>query len=400
VSDTRDLDLVIGPEPERLNAALADVEDVHGERMTLQMGPQHPATHGVLRLELETDGELVIKATPHIGYLHRCMEKVCENVTWPAVTLYADRLDYCSSMNNALGYAVAAEKLFGIEVSERVNTIRVLVAEMNRIANHMVAVGTYGLDIGAWTPFLFLFQQREHLLDLFDELSGGRLLYNYVWIGGLSHNLPDGWLRKVRDYLEYMKGKIEELNTLLSFNKIYVERTGKVAVITPELAIATGSTGPNLRGSGVKWDLRKVEPYCGYETYDFDIPVGTGEQGIVGDCFDRYMVRVREMEQSLKIMAQAVDRLEKMPDDDVRAKVPASWAKMPVGEVYVRTESPKGELGFYLISDGKAKPCRVKVRAPSFTVLSVIPHVAPGLLISDIVALVGSLDVVLGEVDR
>lgn len=400
MNDIHDMNIPLGPTLGKIDEALAHVEDVHGERMTLQMGPQHPATHGVLRLELQTDGELVISATPHIGYLHRCFEKMCENSTWPQTIPYADRLDYCASMNNALGLALACEKLFGIEVSERVRTIRVLVAELNRMASHMIALATYGLDIGAWTPFLYLFQQREHILDLFDELSGGRLLYNYIWIGGLAHDLPDGWLGKVREFLQYMQPKIPELNTLLSYNKIFLERTGRVAVIPVEVAIDYGVTGPNLRGSGMKWDLRKNDPYSGYETYDFEIPVGSGEAGTVGDCFDRYMVRVWEMEQSLRIVQQAVERLEKMPADDVRAAVPKSYAKVPVGEVYFRTESPKGELGFYVVSDGKAKPYRLKCRAPSFCTLSVIPRIAPGLFIADMVALVGSIDVVLGEVDR
>jgi NADH-quinone oxidoreductase subunit D len=400
VSDSLELNLSTGHAPDLVRSALADVEDIHGERMSLQMGPQHPATHGVLRLELETDGEMVVKATPHIGYLHRCFEKIAENMTWPQIIPYVDRLDYCASMNNALGFVLGCEKLFGIEVSERVQTIRVLVAEMNRVASHLVAVGTYGLDIGAWTPFLFLFQEREHLLDLFDELSGGRLLYNYIWIGGLAHDVPDGWLPKVRDFLKYMEPKIGELNTLLSFNKIFTERTGKVAVLPADLAIQYGVTGPNLRGSGVKWDIRKAEPYSGYETYDFEIPVGTGEFGIVGDCFDRYMVRVREMEQSLLIMKQAVERLEKLERDDVQAAIPKSFSKVPVGEIYFRTETPKGELGFYIVSDGKGKPNRLKCRAPSFTALSVLSRLAPGLLIADIVALVGSIDIVLGEVDR
>ncbi len=400
MSDSLELNLSTGHAPDLVRSALADVEDIHGERMSLQMGPQHPATHGVLRLELETDGEMVVKATPHIGYLHRCFEKIAENMTWPQIIPYVDRLDYCASMNNALGFVLGCEKLFGIEVSERVQTIRVLVAEMNRVASHLVAVGTYGLDIGAWTPFLFLFQEREHLLDLFDELSGGRLLYNYIWIGGLAHDVPDGWLPKVRDFLKYMEPKIGELNTLLSFNKIFTERTGKVAVLPADLAIQYGVTGPNLRGSGVKWDIRKAEPYSGYETYDFEIPVGTGEFGIVGDCFDRYMVRVREMEQSLLIMKQAVERLEKLERDDVQAAIPKSFSKVPVGEIYFRTETPKGELGFYIVSDGKGKPNRLKCRAPSFTALSVLSRLAPGLLIADIVALVGSIDIVLGEVDR
>lgn len=400
MSANLDLNLPLGLTPERL-ASLPDYfEDVHGERMLLQMGPQHPATHGVLRLELETDGEMISKATPHIGYLHRCFEKVCENVTWPQVVPYTDRLDYLSSMNCNLGYALACEKLFGIEVSERVRTIRILVCELNRIANHMVAIGTYGLDIGAWTPFLLLFQHREHILDLFDELCGGRLLYNYIWIGGLSHDLPPGWLGKVREFVRYMKPKVPELNDLLSYNKIFVERLANVAVIPAEVCIQYGVTGPNLRGSGVKWDLRRNDPYGGYEEYEFDIPVGSGEVGTLGDCFDRYMVRVREVEQSLRIIEQALDKLERMPADDVRAAIPKTFAKVPVGELYFRTESPKGELGFYIVSNGKGKPYRVKCRAPSFTALSVIPRVAPGLLIADVVALVGSLDIVLGEVDR
>lgn len=400
MSDPRDLHIPLGPNAGRIEEALADVEDIHGERMTLQMGPQHPATHGVLRLELQTDGELVVSAVPHIGYLHRCFEKMCENITWPQTILYADRLDYCASMNNALGMALACEKLFEIEVSERVQAIRVLVAELNRIASHMVALGTYGLDIGAWTPFLLLFQQREHILDLFDELSGSRLLYNYIWIGGLAHDLPEGWLGKVRAFLSYMQPKIPELNTLLSYNKIFLERTGKVAVLPADLAIEYGVTGPNLRGSGMKWDLRRNDPYSGYETYDFEIPVGRGEAGAVGDCFDRYIVRIIEMEQSLRIITQAIERLERMPGEDVRAAVPKSFAKVPAGEVYFRTETPKGELGFYVVSDGKAKPYRLKCRAPSFCTLSVVPRLAPGLLIADLVALIGSLDVVLGEVDR
>jgi NADH-quinone oxidoreductase subunit D len=400
VSNTRDLDILIGPSQEKLERALAGVEDVHGERMILQMGPQHPATHGVLRIELETDGEMIIAAAVHIGYLHRCFEKVCENVTWPQIVPYADRLDYCGAMNNALGYCLAAEKVLNLEVSERVQTIRVLVAEMNRIASHLVAIGTYGLDIGAWTPFLLLFQAREHLLDLFDEISGSRLLYNYIWVGGLAHDIPEGWLKKVREFMTYFAPKIPELNTLLSYNKIFTERTGNVAVLPADLAIKYGVTGPNLRGSGVKWDLRKNAPYSGYETYDFDIPIGTGEIGTVGDCFDRYMVRVHEMEQSLRIMEQAIQRLESMPADDVRAAIPKSFSKVAVGEAYTRTEATKGELGFYVVSDGKSKPYRLKCRAPSFCTLSVLPKLAPGLLIADMVAVIGSFDVVLGEVDR
>ncbi len=396
----KELDLPVGASREQLARLIANFEDVHGERMTVQMGPQHPATHGVLRVELETDGEMIVRATPYIGYLHRCFEKCCENVGWQAIVAYTDRLDYCSSMNNNLGYVLAAEKLFGIEVSERVQTIRVLVSEMNRLASHFIAIGTYGLDIGAWTPFLYLIQEREWILDLFDKLCGGRLLLNYMRVGGLSHDLPDGWLQGVRDYLKYMEGKLEEVNNLLSFNKIFIERLANVAVIPADICIQYGLTGPNLRGAGVKWDLRKNEPYCSYETYDFEIPVGSNETGVVGDCYNRYMVRVNECVQSLKIIKQAVERLEKMPGDDVKAAIPKTFSKVPVGEIYFRTEHPKGELGFYIVSDGKKNPWRLKCRAPSFSSLSVIPEVAPGLLIADMVALIGSIDIVLGEVDR
>jgi len=400
MSEIREMDIDLGPNPERMTEALDYFEDVHGERMTVHMGPQHPATHGVLRVELVTDGEMILKAIPQIGYLHRCFEKTCENMTWPQVVPYTDRLDYVSSMNNNLGYALAAEKLFGIEVSDRVQTIRVLVCELNRICNHIIAVGTYGLDIGAWTPFLLLMQHREHILDIFEKLCGGRLLYNYIWIGGLAFDPYPDFENDIRAFLKYMDGKIKELNDLLSYNKIFIERLGKVAVIPAEVCIQYGLTGPNLRGAGVKWDLRKNEPYSGYENYEFDIPIGTGEAGILGDCFDRYMVRVKEMEQSLRIIEQAVERLSRLPRDDVRAAIPKTFAKVPMGEIYFRTEHTKGELGFYIVSNGKSKPWRLKCRAPSFSSLSVMPKVAPGLLIADMVALIGSLDIVLGEVDR
>lgn len=400
MSEIRDLNLTLGPTPDKIAEALADFEDPHGERMLVQMGPQHPATHGVLRVEIETDGEMILKGTPHIGYLHRCFEKVAENCTWPQIVPFTDRLDYCSSMNNNLGYALACEKLFGIEVSERVQTIRVLVAELNRIANHCVAIAAYSLDIGAWTPFLLLIQQREHILDLFEEICGGRLLLNYIWIGGLSHDITDGWLNKVREFLSYMRPKIPELNKLLSYNKIFVERLANVAVISADVCLQYGVTGPNIRGAGVKWDLRKNEPYCGYETYDFDIPVGTGEMGQVGDAFDRYIVRVNEIVESMRIIEQAADRLEKMEKDDVQAAIPKTFSKVPAGEIYFRTEHPKGEFGFYIVSNGKGKPHRLKCRAPSFSNLCVMPKIAPGLLIADMVALIGSIDIVLGDVDR
>ena len=400
MNEIKELNLPLGPTPEKIEAAYAIADQMPGEHMRIQMGPQHPATHGVLRVEIETDGEMIVRGTPHIGYLHRCFEKVAENCTWPQIVPFTDRLDYCSSMNNNLGWSLACEKLFGIEVSERVQTIRVLVTELNRIANHCVAIAAYSLDIGAWTPFLLLIQEREHILDLFEEICGGRLLLNYIWIGGLSHDVPDGWLSKVHDFVKYMEPKIPELNQLLSYNKIFVERLANVAVIPADVCLQYGVTGPNIRGAGVKWDLRKNEPYSGYETYDFDIPVGIGEVGQVGDAFDRYMVRVQEIVQSLRIIEQATKRLEKMPGDDVQAAIPKTFSKVPAGELYFRTEHPKGELGFYIVSNGKGKPYRVKCRAPSFSNLCVLSKVAPGLLIADMVALIGSIDIVLGDVDR
>jgi NADH-quinone oxidoreductase subunit D len=365
--------------------------------MTLQMGPQHPATHGVLRLELQTDGEIVTSVTPYIGYLHRCFEKISESVSWSQVVPYTDRMDYCASMNMSLGYALAAEKVMGIEVNERVKTIRVMVAELNRIASHLIALATNSLDIGAWTPFLLLFQEREHVLDLLEELSGGRLLYNYIWIGGLSYDLPDGWTTKVREFCDYLEPKFKELNNLLSYNKIFIERNANVGVMTPEIAVAYGVTGPNLRATGMNWDLRKNDPYSGYETYDFDIPVGFTGPAVPGDCWNRYMVRIREMGESVKIIRQAVDRL---PDGDVKEKIPRNFNKVPIGDCYVRTEAPRGELGYYVVSNGTKNPYRVKARSGAYCAISALPAFATGILIGDMVAIVASIDIVLGEVDR
>jgi len=396
MKQTNELNIPLGITSERWEK-LEGIAQASGERMTLQMGPQHPATHGVLRLELETDGEVVTKVTPYIGYLHRCFEKVAESVTYPQIIPYADRMDYLSSMNMALGYVLAVEKLMGIEVNERVQTLRVLVCELNRIGSHCVALGTYGLDLGAWTPLLYLFQAREHILDLLEELTGARLLYNYIRIGGLAHDIPNGWTDKVREYCDFMDPKIPELNDLLSYNKIFIERTANVGVMSPEVAIAYGVTGPNLRASGVDWDMRRDAPYSGYENYEFEPQLGRGEFGQVGDCWDRYIVRVREMGESLKIIRQALDRL---PDGDVKEKIPRSFGKMPVGEVYISTEAPRGELGIYLVSDGTNKPYRVKARSGAYCAVSALPAFSVGVLIADLVAIVASIDIVLGEVDR
>lgn len=372
------------------------VEGYEGEEMILNMGPQHPSTHGVLRLELQTDGEVVKKITPHIGYLHRCFEKHAENVDYPGVIPYTDRMDYIASMNNSLGYALAVEKLMGIEVNARVKVIRVLVAELNRIASHLLSIGTYAMDIGAYTPFLHCFREREKVLDLFEWICGARLLYNYNWVGGLSHDLPDGFVDKARQFLSEFEPVIAEQNELLSFNKIFIERTAGVGVLSEELALSYNVTGPNLRGCGVQWDLRKEEPYCSYETYQFVVPVGQGKFGPLGSCWDRYFVRVREMEESVKLVHQALERL---PEGDVQEKVPKK-VKPPKGEVYGRSETPRGELGYYIVSDGSLNPFRVKVKSPCFTALAVLPEIAKGEMVADIIAVIGSIDIVMGELDR
>jgi len=377
------------------------IEDIDNDEMILNMGPQHPSTHGVLRLELRTDGEIVRAARPHIGYLHRCFEKHAENVDYPGVIPYTDRMDYVAAMGNSLGYALAVEKLLGIEVSPYVQTIRVIMAELQRIASHCVAAGTYGMDLGAFTPFLHLLRDREKILDLFEWTCGARLLYNYNWVGGVSHDLPEGFVKAVRHFLrEFDAITWPELVDLLIGNKIFVKRTAAVGVCSPELAISYDLTGPNLRGSGPPRDLRKDAPYSGYENYQFEVAVGKGEYGPLGSCFDRNWVRVLEMRESSKILHQALVRLEKQEKTDVREKVPKR-VKPGKGEVYFRTEAPRGQLGYYVVADGVGvNPYRVKVKSPCFTAMSVFHVLAKGMMIADIIALIGSLDVVLGEIDR
>jgi NADH-quinone oxidoreductase subunit D len=368
-----------------------------GDDLILQMGPQHPSTHGVLRLELVMDGELVKQITPHIGYLHRCFEKHAEAMTYPQVIPYADRMDYLAAMNMELGYVLAVEKLMGLtELPERLEYIRVIMAELQRIASHLLAIGTFGLDVGAITPFLWCFRDREKILDLFEWASGARLLYNYLWIGGVMQDLPDGFGRRALEFLDYFEPNVQELNDLLSFNKIFIERTANIGVMSPEVAMSYGIGGPNLRGSGVKWDLRKEDPYGIYERFDFDIPVGTGEFGPIGSAWDRYIVRVREMLESIKILRQAVDQL---PSGDPNSATPRR-IRPAAGDAYMRTESPRGEIGFYLVSDGSDKPYRCKGRSPCFTAISAIDAIGRNSLVADAVATVGSLDIVLGEIDR
>lgn len=369
---------------------------VKTEEMILNMGPQHPSTHGVLRLELQLEGEIITKVIPHIGYLHRCFEKHCEVMTYPQVIPYTDRMDYLASMGNELGYVIAVERLLNIQVPERVEYIRVIMAELQRIASHLVALGTYGADIGAMTPFLFCFRDREIILSLFEMTCGARLLYNYIWVGGLSHDLHPDFVRKTKEFCTYFKPKIKELNDLLTYNKIFVERTANVGILPLDTAINYGISGPMLRGSGLKWDLRKDDPYSVYHKFDFDIPVGEGKLGTVGDCWDRYWVRVLEMGESLKIIEQALDQL---PEGDVTSAIPKR-IKPPVGQVYARVENPRGELGYFIISDGNLNPFRVKARAPSFVNLGVMDVLCRGHMVADIIAILGSVDIVLGEVDR
>lgn len=368
-----------------------------GDDLILQMGPQHPSTHGVLRLELVLDGELVKHVRPHIGYLHRCFEKHAEAMTYPQVIPYADRMDYLAAMSMELGYVLAVEKLMGLtNLPERLQYIRVIIAELQRIASHLLAIGTFGLDVGAITPFLWCFRDREKVLDLFEWASGARLLYNYLWIGGVMQDLPAGFGSRVLEFLDYFEPRVQELNDLLSFNKIFIERTAHIGVLSPEVAISYGIGGPNLRGSGVKWDLRKEEPYGIYERFEFDVPIGTGEFGTLGAAWDRYMVRVREMLESIKILRQAIDQL---PGGDPNEAMPRR-IRPPEGDAYMRTESPRGEIGFYLVSDGSENPYRCKGRSPCFTAVSAVNDIGSGTLVADLVAIVGSLDIVLGEIDR
>ena len=371
-------------------------ESLQTEEILVNMGPQHPSTHGVLRLVIKTDGELVRETYPQIGYLHRCFEKIAESVPYKQVVPYTDRLDYLASMNNSMAFCLAVEKLGGFEVPARAQYIRVIMAELNRVASHLIAFGTYALDLGAFTPFLYGFRERELIISIFEKVSGGRLLYHYPRIGGVVRDISADVIADIREFIKEMRRIWPEYNRLLSDNLIFEKRTANVGVINADRAIANGLTGPCLRGSGVKFDLRKVQPYSSYENFSFSVPVGEGLKGTKGDCWDRYWVRMLEMEESLKIIEQA---LEKLPDGEVQAKIPANF-KLPAGEIYVPCENPRGELGFFIVSDGNPQALRVKVRAPSFCNLSVIGEVGRNVLVADVVAIVGSIDIVLGEVDR
>ena len=367
------------------------------ELLEINMGPQHPATHGVLRLLIKTDGEIVYESKPYIGYLHRCAEKIAEGCDYKQWVVYTDRFDYLAPMNCNLAYVVAVENLLDLEIPERAEHIRVVCAELQRIASHLIALGTFGLDMGAWTPLLYCFREREEILNLFERLCGGRMLYNYMTIGGVRFDLPERWCEDVLDFVGWFeRNKLDDYNTLLSYNKIFIERTADIGIIDAADAHAYGCTGPVLRGAGVPWDCRRKDPYSIYDRFEFDIPVGTGEMGTVGDCWDRYMVRVREMAQSCRIIHQA---LAAIADGPVQAEMKKVLRVGP-GSRYTRTESAKGEMGHFIIADGGTKPFRNKVRSPSYSNLHVIEKVGPGLMISDLVATIGSLDIVLGEIDR
>ena len=388
------------------------------DTMTINMGPQHPSTHGVLRLILTIEGETIVKAVPDIGFLHTGIEKTAEAKTYHQALVLTDRMDYLAPLNNNLGYSLAVEKLLGIEdeINNKIKYVRVLLAELQRIASHLVWLGTHALDLGAMSVFLYCFREREMILDIFEEISGVRMMTSYICPGGLQADLTPAFDGKVRDFTSIFLDRLQEYHDLLTNNQLWIERTRGVGVLSAQDAIAYGASGPVLRGSNVVWDIRKAFPYSGYEQFNFDIPVGSN-----GDVYDRYLVRMLEMEQSLHIVNQA---LEGMPAGSYRVSnpkiaPPPKWQitgsmealihhfklytegyRPPPGEVFVRTESPKGELGFYIVSDGSAKPYRMHVRGASFANLQVLPLMIEGRFLSDVVAAIGSIDIVLGEVDR
>ncbi len=381
-----------------------DFGDLATEEMLVNMGPQHPATHGVLRVVLRTDGEMVMEAVPYIGYLHRCAEKIGENLQPYQWIPKTDRMDYLAAMNSNHAFSMAIEEFCGIEVPERGRYIRIIAAELNRIASHLVSFGTYGLDMGAFTPFLYAFREREMILDMLEAMCGARLTYSYIFPGGPSQDLPDGFVQHCREFLDYFEPKIDEYNELLSYNHIFVKRTAGIGVVSPERAIAYGLSGPVLRGSGVRWDLRRVKPYDLYDRFEFDVPVGlpggTGgipEEVVLGDCWNRYFVRMLEMKQTVRILRQCFDQMP--TDGDFKAKMPKNL-KLPAGEIYFEAENPRGQLGFYIEGDGSAIPYRVKARGPCFCNLSILGELCQNVLLADVPAIIGSIDIVMGEVDR
>ncbi|PIQ47335.1 MAG: NADH-quinone oxidoreductase subunit NuoD [Cytophagales bacterium CG12_big_fil_rev_8_21_14_0_65_40_12] len=376
------------------------------EEVIINIGPQHPSTHGVLRLEVLARGEEVIEVIPHIGYLHRCFEKHAENLPYNQIIPFVDRMDYLAAMNTEHAYAMGVERMLGIEedIPKRVEYIRVLVAELNRLASHFIAIGSYGMDIGAVTAFFWMTRDREHIVRLLEWASGARMLYNYIWVGGLFYDLPVGFEERCKEFTTYLKPKLKELERVLIDNKIFVDRTANVGVLPLDLAINYGITGPMLRGSGLNYDLRKIDGYSIYPEIDFDIPVGKGAMGTTGDCWDRTWVRMQECFESIKIVDQCIDKLttdhKRDRDFDPRALVPKK-IRPKAQDLYVRAENPKGETGFFFRADGRSDiPFRCKARGASFVNLSIINELAKGGLIADLIAVIGSIDIVLGEVDR
>jgi len=370
------------------------MERLSEHEMLLNMGPQHPSTHGVLRVVLRLDGEVVTQAVPDLGYLHRGVEKLAENRTYPQFIILTDRDDYLCAMLNNWSYCMAVEKLMKVEIPERADTLRIIAGELNRIASHLLFIGTFGIDIGAFTPFLYAFgREREMILDLFEQLCGARITYNYVRIGGVSNDVPEGWIEKAKKFVQHMKGCLKEYDNLLSYNPIFMDRTKGIGVLSKEKAISYGITGPNLRASGVPLDLRKQAPYGLYSKFQFDVAVRQN-----GDCWDRYMVRRDEIEQSCRILEQA---LETFPAaGEILGKVPRANLRPPAGEAYSQLEGARGWLGVYLVSDGGLTPYRLHVRAPSFINLAALQEILVGWKVADVVAILGSIDIVLGEVDR
>ena len=362
--------------------------------MELNFGPQHPSTHGVLRLVLRVDGERIVSARPDIGYLHRGTEKLFETETFPMVVPHTDRLDYVASATNNHAYVLAVEKLLGVEVPKRAQYIRVLLDEMQRLSSHVLWLATAALDLGAITPFFYTFREREVILDLFEEYCGARLTLNCMRIGGLPVDLTPGWLEKVRAFVEPFDRCVDEYEDLLTENRIWKLRTVGIGVLDEKRCIEWGVTGPVLRAAGKAWDVRRALPYEVYPELEFDIPVGKN-----ADTYDRYLVRVAELRQSRRIVLQCLDWLEKNPGNEIRGKVPRV-IKPPAGEAYASIEAPKGELGFHLVSNGGNKPYRLHVRPPSFINLQALPEMAQGHLVGDLVAVIGTIDIVLGEVDR
>lgn len=388
--------------------------DVRTDEMLVNMGPQHPSTHGVLRLVLRTDGEIVSEVTPHIGYLHRCAEKIGENLTPRQWIPYTDRMDYLAGMNMNLGWALCVEKLLEHDLSDKARHLRVIISELGRIASHLVGMGAYGLDLGTFSPFLYAFREREKILDLFEEACGARLTYSYLTPGGATADLPVGWLKKCADFLDQFEPVILEYHALLTTNAIFIKRTANIGVMSPEMAINYGCTGPVLRGSGVDHDLRRdgedryTEMYDGYAfeviverdghyPRDHNYPPVPAD-AVLGDCWHRFYVRMLEVVQAIDIIRQAIDRYSTASGDwGVPIKL---TAKLPKGEAYLETEAPRGQMGFYLVSDGNSIPWRVRARSSSFCNLSVTADLCRNCLIADIPAIVGSLDVVMGEIDR